>query len=132
MKCSLGISYFLEEISSLSSSVVCLYFFALNAEEGFLMSPCYSLELCFQMFISFLSSFVFAYLLFTAIYKASPESHFAFGHFFSMRMVLIPVSHTMSQTSVHSSLGTLSFRSSPLNYFSLPLCNHTGFDLGHT
>ena len=42
MKCSLGISDFLEEISSLSHSVVFLYFFALIAEEGFLISPCYS------------------------------------------------------------------------------------------
>ena len=42
MKCSLGISNFLEEISSLSHSVVFLYFFALIAEEGFLISPCYS------------------------------------------------------------------------------------------
>ena len=33
MKCSLGISNFLEEISSLSHSVVFLYFFALIAEE---------------------------------------------------------------------------------------------------
>ena len=33
MKCSLGISTFLEEISSLSHSVVFLYFFALIAEE---------------------------------------------------------------------------------------------------
>ena len=46
MKCSLGISNFLEEISSLSHSIVFLYFFALIAEEGFLISPCYSLELC--------------------------------------------------------------------------------------
>ena len=36
MKCSLGISNFLEEVSSLSHSVVFLYFFALIAEEGFL------------------------------------------------------------------------------------------------
>ena len=41
MKCSLGISNFLEEISSLSHSVVFLYFFALIAEEVFLISPCY-------------------------------------------------------------------------------------------
>ena len=34
MECSLGISNFLEEISSLSHSVVFLYFFALIAEEG--------------------------------------------------------------------------------------------------
>ena len=45
MKSSLGISNFLEEISSLSHSVVFLYFFALIAEEGFLISSCYSLEL---------------------------------------------------------------------------------------
>ena len=57
MKCSLGISNFLEEISSLSHSVVFLYFFALVAEDGFLIFPCYSLELCIQMGISFLFSF---------------------------------------------------------------------------
>ena len=77
MKCSLGISNFLEEMSSLSHSVVFLYFFALIAEEGFLISPCYSLELCIQMLTSFLFSFAFASLLFTAICKASPDSHFA-------------------------------------------------------
>ena len=43
MKCSLGISNFLE-ISSLSHSIVFLYFFALITEEGFLISPYYSLE----------------------------------------------------------------------------------------
>ena len=59
MKCSLGISNFLEEISSLSHSIVFLYFFALITEEGFLISPCNSLELCIQMGISFLFSFAF-------------------------------------------------------------------------
>ena len=49
MKCSLGVSNFLEEISSLSHSGVFLYFFALIAKEGFLISSCYSLELCIQM-----------------------------------------------------------------------------------
>ena len=71
MKCSLGIFNFLE-ISSLSHSVIFLYFFALITEEVFLISPCYSLELCIQMLISFL--FSFAFLLFTAIRKASPEA----------------------------------------------------------
>src|SRR5574340_460581 len=61
MKCSLGISNFVEEISSLSHSVVFLYFFALLAEEGFLISPFYSLELCIQMGISFLFSFAFRF-----------------------------------------------------------------------
>ena len=63
MKCSLGISNFCEEISSLSHSVVFLYFFALMAEEGFLISPCYSLQLCIQMLISFLFSLFFTSLL---------------------------------------------------------------------
>ena len=48
MKCSLGISNFLEEISNLSHSIVFLYFFALIIEKDlfFFISPCYSLELC--------------------------------------------------------------------------------------
>ena len=61
MKCSVGISNFLEEISSLSHSVVFLYFFAVITEEGFLISPGYSLELCIQMEISFLFSFAFRF-----------------------------------------------------------------------
>ena len=48
MKCSLGISNFLEEISSLSHSAVFLYFFALIAEEVFLISPSYSSLLFFK------------------------------------------------------------------------------------
>ena len=45
MKCSLGISNFFEEISTLSHSIVFLYLFALITEEGFLISPFYSLKL---------------------------------------------------------------------------------------
>ena len=59
MKCSHGISDFLEEISSLSHPFVFLCFFALITEEGFLISSCYSLALCIQMGISFLFSFAF-------------------------------------------------------------------------
>ena len=59
MTYSLGISHFLEEISSVSHSIVFLYFFAMITGEGFLISPCYSLELCIQMGISFLFSFAF-------------------------------------------------------------------------
>ena len=61
MKCSLGIANFLEEISSLSHPIIFLYFFALITEEGFLISPCYSLELCIQMGISFLFFFAFSF-----------------------------------------------------------------------
>ena len=59
MKFSLGISNFLEETSSLSYSIVFLYFFALITEEGFLISPCYSLELYIQLGLSFLFFFGF-------------------------------------------------------------------------
>ena len=91
MKYSLGISNFLEKISSLSPSIDFVYFFALIAEEGFLISPCYSLELCIQMLISFLFSFAFRFpFFFTAICKASSDSHFAFLHFFFLGMILIP------------------------------------------
>ena len=117
MRCSLGISNFLEEISSLSHSVVFLYFFALIAEESFLISPCYFLELCIQMAISFLFSLPFAFLLFTAICKASSDNHFTFLHFFFLGIVLITASSTMLQTPIHSSSGTLSIRSNPLNLF---------------
>ena len=46
MTCSHGIADLLEESSSLSHSIVSLYFFALVTEEGFLISSWYSLELC--------------------------------------------------------------------------------------
>ena len=61
MKYSLVISNFLEEISSLSDSIVSLCIFALITEEDFLISPCYPLELCIQMSISFLFSFAFSF-----------------------------------------------------------------------
>jgi len=51
------VSNFLEQISSLSHSIVFLHFFALITEEVFLISPCCSLELCIQTSISFLLSF---------------------------------------------------------------------------
>ena len=96
MKCSLGISNFLEEISSLSHSIVFIHFFVCITEEGFLISPCYSLELCIQMGISFLSPLPLASLLFKAVCKASSDNHFAFLHFFFLGMVLIPASCAMS------------------------------------
>ena len=128
---SFGISDFLEEISSLSHSVVFLYFFALITEEGFLISPCYSLELCIQMGISFFFSFAFSFSSFHSICKASSDNHLAFSHFLFLRKVSIPASCTMSWISIHSSSGTLSDLI-PGIYLSFPLYNHNGFDLGHT
>ena len=65
MKCSLAISNFLDEISSLSHSNAFLYLFSLITEEGF---------------ISF---------FFSAICKASSDNHFAFLLFFSLLMLFI-------------------------------------------
>ena len=57
------------------------------------------------IYLSF-SPFYFASPLFTAIYKASSDSHFAFLHFFFGRMVLIlsPVQFHEPPTIVHQAL----------------------------
>ena len=77
------------------------------------------------MGMPFLFSFTFRSLLFTAMCKASSDSHFVFLHFFFLGMVLFPVSCTVSRTSIHSSSGTLCIRSSPVNLKSLkaPISN---------
>jgi len=105
MKCSLGISNFLEEISSLSHSTV-LYFFDHLGRLS--VSPCYSSELSVQMGISFFSFLPFVSLLFSAIWKTSSDNHFAFLYFFFLGMVLITTSCTILRNSVNSSAGILS------------------------
>ena len=90
MKCSLGISNCLEEIASLSHAIIFLYFFALITEEGFLISPCYSLGSAFKWeYLSF-SLFPFTFVLSSAICKASSDNHFAFLHFFFFRWFWSP------------------------------------------
>ena len=124
MKSSLVISNFLEEISSLSHSIVFLYLFALITEEGILSLLGILWNSAIKwVYLSF-SPLLFASLLFTAICKASSGSHFAFWCFFFLGMVFFPVSCTMSQTSVHSSSGSLSIRSSPLNLFLISTVWH--------
>ena len=88
-----------------------------SLRKAFLSLPAILWNSAFRwVYISF-PPLLFASLLYTAICKASSDSHFSFLHFFFLGMFLIPVSCTMSQTSVHSSSGTLSIRSSPLNLF---------------
>ena len=128
---SLGFSNFLKEISSLSHSIVFLYFFALITEEGFLLLAILWNSAFIWLYLSF-SPLPLASLLFKTFCKASSDNHFAFllgewscgplwttssGHFFFLGMVLITASCTMSGTSIHSSSGTLSIRSNPLNLF---------------
>ena len=132
MKCSLGTSNFLEVISRLSHFIVFLYFLALIAEEGFLISPCCSLELCIEWGLPFLFSLPFTCLLSSAICKASSDN-FPFLHFFFFGMVLVTASCTMLQASVHSYSGTLSIRSIPLNLFVTSIVwSYKACDLGHT
>ena len=95
MKCSLAISDFPEEISSLSHCIVFLY--CINhwgrlsslslLFSGTLHSDgcTFPLPLCF-CFPSFLSYF-----------KASSDNHFALLHFFFLGMVLVTISSTMLQ-----------------------------------
>ena len=67
-----------------------------------------------------LSPLPFASLLFSAIFKASSDNYFALLPFFFLGMVLIPVSCTMSRTSVQSSSWTVSIRYNRLNLFVTP------------
>ena len=116
------------KISSLSHSVVFLYFFALITEEDFLISPFYSLEPCIQMGISFLFSFAF---LFSTICKSSSDNHFAFLHFYFLGDGF---DHSLLDHETLSIVCQALCLSDPIPwiYLSLPLYNHKGFDLGHT
>jgi len=142
MKCSLGISNFLEEISSHSHSIVFLYFplFLCIDHWGrcFVVVVVVFLSLLailwnstFKWIYLSFSPLPLASLLFSAIFKASSEKHFAFLHFFFLEIVLITASYIISWTSVHSSSGTLSDLVSCID-LSCPLYNCKGFNLSHT
>ena len=117
MKYSLGISNFLEKISSFSYSIVFLYFFVLIPEEGFLSLLAVVWDATFKCIQLSFFPLPFPSLLFSAICKASSDKHFAFLHFFFLGMALFTTSYTVSRTSVHSSSDTLSIISNPLNLF---------------
>ena len=85
MKCSLGISNFLDKISSFSHSIVFLYLFALITEEGFLISPCYSLELSIKFGISFLFSFAFCFFSLHSYLQSLLTQPFCFFAYFFLR-----------------------------------------------
>ena len=111
---------------SLFHFVVFLYFFALITEEGFLIS----------LFFGTLHSngYIFPFLLcllllfYSQLFVRTPQTTIL--PFLFWGMVLITASCTMSQTSIHSSSGTLSIRSNPLNLFITSTV--WDFDLGHT
>ena len=89
MKCSFGLSDFLKEISSLSHSVVFLYFFALITEEGFFNlsllffgtlhsnGNIFPLLLCFSLLF-----FCFSYVqVFVALWTVARLSPLSMGFF---------------------------------------------------
>ena len=124
MKCSLGISNFLEEISSLSYSVVFLYFFALITEEGFLISPCYSLELC--IIFPFLPCFSF--LIFSQLFVGPPQMAillFCISFSWGWSWSLPPVQCHEPPSIVLQALYLSDLI--PWIYLSLPLYNCKGF-----
>ena len=85
MKYSLGIYNFLEEISSLSHSIVFLYFFALITEEVFLILLAILWNSAFKWIYLSFSPLPFTSLPFIALFKASSDSQFALLHYFSWR-----------------------------------------------
>ena len=107
MKCSLDISGFPEEISSISPSVV----FSSSLRHRLLKKA--SLPLSVLLFgtlhlvgynFPFLSCFLLS-LLSSAICKASSDDHLTFLLFFFFEAVLLAASCTILQTSVPSSSG---------------------------
>ena len=126
MKCSLVSLVFLKRslvfpillFSSISLHwKICKNFIGNMLRKAFLSLLAILWNSAFRCFYLSFSPLLFTSLLFTAICKVSSDSHLAFLHFFFLGMVLTPVFCTMSRTSIHSSSGTLSIRSSPLNLF---------------
>ena len=115
MKSSLSTSNFLEEISSLSCSLFSSISLHWSLRKALLSLLVILWNSAFKsVYLSF-RPLALASLLFSTICQASSDSHFPFWHFFFLGTLLITASCTMSQTSVHSSSGTLSIRSRPLN-----------------
>ena len=118
MKCSLGISNFLEEIFSLSILLFSSISLHWSLRKAFLSLLAILWNSAFRwVYLSF-SPLPFTSLLFSAICKASSDNHFAFLHFFFLGMVLIPVSCTMLEISVQTFSGLI-----PWIYLSLTLYN---------
>ena len=132
MKYSLGISNFLEEISSLSILLFSSTSLHCSWKKTFVLFFHFLWNSAFSWIYLSGSPLLFASLLSSAVCKASSDNHFAFLHFFLFCMVLVTDSYTVLYTSIHRSqelcLPDLIFwiNSSP------PVYNHKGFDLDHT
>ena len=112
MKCSLGISNFLEEISKLSHSIIPLFLCIDCWGRLSYLSLLFFGTLHLNRYI-FPFSFAFHFSSFLSYLYGLLRQPLCLFHFFSLGMVLITASCTMSQTSIHSSSGTLAIRSNP-------------------
>ena len=80
-----------------------------SLKKVFFVLFCFNFSLLFSetlhsvWYIS-LSTLPFAFLHFSAIYKASSDNHFSFLHFFFLGVVLVTASCTMLWTTAHNSL----------------------------
>ena len=132
MKFSFGIPNFLKETSSLSPLYcfplsLCIVHLRMLSYLSLLFPGTLHSVKCILPFLLCLSL-----LFFSQLFVRPPQTTMLICCIsFSLRMVLIPASYTVLQTSMHSSSGTLS-APIPCIYLSLPLYNHKGFDLGHT
>ena len=116
----------------LSHSIVFLYFFALISEEGFLISPCYSLELhsngyIFPFLLCLSLLFFHSYLLRPPQTTILPFCiSFSWGWSWSLPPIQChkPLSIVLQALCLSDLIRWI--------YFSLPLCNRKGFDLGRT
>ena len=134
MKCSLAISNFLEEISSLSLSTVFLYFFVLFNKKAFssFLVILYNSALSW-VYIS-ITPLLFTSLLASAICKAPSDNHFTLLHFFFFGMVLVTTSIQCDEppSIVLQAGDCLPEDLIPSICLSLLLYNHKEFDLGST
>ena len=123
-------SNFLEEICSLSHSIVFLYFFTLFIEKGFFISPCYSLLFCYSLIFPFLPCF--SLLFFLQLFVKPPQTNTAFLHLFLWddfgHWLLYNIMNLCPHFFRHSVYQIWLFGST----CHLHCINHTGFDLGHT
>ena len=118
----------LEEISSLSYSIVFRYFFALIAEKGFLISLFGTLHSNGNIFPFLLC---FSLLFFSQIFVRPPQKTilpFCISFPWGWSWSLSPVQCLKPPSIVHQALCLSDLV--PWIYFSLPL--YKGFDVGHT
>ena len=115
MKCSIGISNFLEEISSLSLlfSYISLH---CSLKKSFLSLLAIFWNSIFKWVYLSLSPSPSGLLFFSQLFLRPPQTT-PLPSCISFSFVLITTSCKMLWTSVQSPLGTLSTRSNPLNLF---------------